>query len=212
MKAQDYATLALAKLYYVDSYIKISPGIASQFFGVTGMLDALEANISNTTLVQLTADLPQTTVGALCRTVLLSAKTTGFTCEPGTTEGDLNAAGAAVLVAQGIFIQSLVNAFFAKALVRTFPFINMTEHQFKFANKTLTYLPIVVEEGLARISVNQTCETHNPQIHRLITFADNTTTYKRVAGFINVGGIGPYECDCPNLPNLFVDDAYGVIS
>ena len=212
MKQSDFATAALAKAYFLDSYVTISAGMSSQFFGVTGMLDALESNIANTTMVQLAPTLPQTSVGALCRTVLTSARTTGFACDPTTEDGQLNRAGAAILVVQGIFTQPLVDAFFAKGFVRTFPFINTTDHSLELAKGTVNRVSITVEQGYARITTNAACELHNPQITQLITFADGSTKYKRVSSFVGVESARDYIVQCPTLPNLFVDNTYGVIS
>lgn len=98
----EFDTLELAQDYSITTYKPISAGVSSQFFGIMGMLDALEANVNNTELVTLSSGMPETTIGSLCRTVLNSANTTGFASDPTKEDGLLNRAGAQILAAKHI--------------------------------------------------------------------------------------------------------------
>ena len=207
MKLSDFTTLTDAKAYFEDSYITISAAMSTQFFGVTGMLDALESNTTNPTLVQLDINLPQTSVGALCRTVLASAKTTGFSCDPLTEGGLLNRAGAAVLVAQGVFLQNLVDAFFDKGFIRSYPFINATKHDFQAAKGTITRVTKQAVKGWLKITTTVDCEKHKPQI-----YVNIQGVIRRVAGFDPVELAGDYLTQVPSgYSDYFVDNAYGVV-
>lgn len=129
----EFETLELAQAHIETSYKPISAGVSSQFFGIMGMLDELEANVTNTELVQLLEGMPQTTIGSLCRTVLNSASTTGFASDPTKEDGILNRAGAQILVDKGIFQQPLVDLFWSKSLVTIKPHENATLSQFNSA-------------------------------------------------------------------------------
>lgn len=134
MKLSDFATLALAKVYEDIKYSKITIGQASQYFGLSGMLDVLEANSANTTELVLSATMT-TTVGALCRTVLTSAKTTGFVCDPATEDGLNNRGAAQLLLGAGVFPnQGVIDGFWAKGTTITKPHINATQEDFDEAN------------------------------------------------------------------------------
>lgn len=126
MKLSHFNTLAEAQAYELTKYRKITVGQAGQYFGLTGMLDALEANSLSATLIDL--GTMQTTVGALCRTILNSAKISGFACDPATEDGANNRGAAQLLLAAGVFpSQSIVDGFWSKGEVVTKPFESATQ-------------------------------------------------------------------------------------
>ncbi|MGJ8680524.1 hypothetical protein [Paraglaciecola sp.] len=134
MKLSDFSTLAEAQAYELTTYQDISVGKASQYFGLSGMLDLLETNSSSTT--KLTIGEMNTTVGALCRTILNSAKTTGFAADPNEEDGIANRGAAQILVAASVFTQPLVDAFWANSEVKTKPYENATQAEFDEAKDT----------------------------------------------------------------------------
>lgn len=133
---EDFDTLAEAQAYEVTTYSKITPGQASQYFGLTGMLDALEENADSKTPLELEPDI-FTTIGALCRTVLASANGTGFACDPTTYDGVVNRGAAQLLLDAGVFTsQTVVDKFWEKGATITNPFENATAADFDEAKDT----------------------------------------------------------------------------
>lgn len=143
----EFDTLELAQAYIETTYKPISAGVSSQFFGIMGMLDALEDNVNNTELVTLSAGMPKTTIGSLCRTVLNSANTTGFASDPTKEDGLLNRAGAQILADKAIFTQPLVDLFWSKSIVQTKPHKNATLSQFNNAKGLYKPLAINYQSG-----------------------------------------------------------------
>lgn len=143
----EFETLELAMAHSETAYKPISAGQASQFFGVTGMLDSLDANVNNANEVQITPEMPLTTIGSLCRTILNSANTTGFATDPTKEDGILNRAGAQILVTAGIFSEPLVELFWSKSIVETSPYKNATLSQFNAAKGLYKYINISYQAG-----------------------------------------------------------------
>lgn len=143
----EFDTLELAQDYSITTYKPISAGVSSQFFGIMGMLDALEANVNNTELVTLSAGMPETTIGSLCRTVLNSANTTGFASDPTKEDGLLNRAGAQILVDKAIFTQPLVDLFWSKSSVISKAHENATQAQFNSAKGLYKTIAISYQAG-----------------------------------------------------------------
>tara|TARA_R110001606_G_scaffold385158_1_gene548505 strand:+ start:5299 stop:5958 length:660 start_codon:yes stop_codon:yes gene_type:complete len=143
----EFDALELAQDYSITTYKPISAGVSSQFFGIMGMLDALEANIANATPVKLTPQMPYTTIGSLCRTVLNSANTTGFASDPTKEDGLLNRAGAQKLVDNSIFNQALVDLFWSKSTVISNPHENATQAQFNSTKDLYKSIAISYQPG-----------------------------------------------------------------
>ena len=189
MKLSDFATLANAQAHPVTSYKKISVGEASQYFGLSGMLDNLEAESASMTVIDLGA--MSTTVGALCRTILNSAKTSGFASDPTTDDGANNRGAAQLLLGAGVFTnQSIVDGFWAKGTVVTKPYEFSTQSDFdeaKDAGETIT-LPSVM--GQHSIKVNTTIQPRKPTTliieHRFGTDAGNLTGWHKLGSVINI--------------------------
>ena len=209
MSLGSFETLEAAKLYAVTSYEDISRGMASQFFGVTGMLDVLEANTSNATPVQLTPEMPPTSLGALCRTVLSSAKTTGFPSDPLQEDGALNRAGAQALVAAKLFTQPLVDAFWLKGERVMYPHASATNADFARDKGLMTYTADIQQgSGFIKLTVSENCEAHRPKIFATV---QGIKTQVGTAPEINLAG--DYLARVPtNHTAYIVENFYGVIS
>ena len=91
------------------------------------------------------------------------------------------------------------------------PFLHKTELDFKIAKGTITRKPITTEHNTCTIVTNADCESHTPQIYQKLTYIDGSIEFDRVAGFGPVSTASRYRTHCRSLPNLYVDDAYGVI-
>jgi hypothetical protein len=211
MRLQDFETLALAKAHEVVTYRKISGNQASQFFGIYGVLDALESNVNNATLTNVLPNTP-TSVGALCRTVLRTIDNDGFASDPLTVDGAVNRIASARLVDAGIYSEEVAGLFWAMGKDVSKPFINSTKNDFDLAKGTIARKSVTVEKGFCTIVTTADCEKHSPQVYRKVTFADGTFEYVRVAGFRDVELAGTYRIQCPTFPDMYVDDAYGVVS
>jgi len=92
------------------------------------------------------------------------------------------------------------------------PFINATKHDFELAKGIITKTPVTVEKGYCTITTTADVESHNPQIYKKITFENGDFEYFRVAGFAGVSLAKLYRVQCPSFPDMYVDDAYGVVS
>lgn len=209
MQLSDFNTLAEAKAYEEVKYSLITSGYATQFFGLTGMRAVLESNKENTTSIQIVPDLPNTTVGELCKTILDSTNGIGFATNPNTRDGALNRAAAAALVAQGLFAQSLIDGFFALGESKYNPFANETEYTFKEAKGTLAQkqLSLSAKGDYAYFTLNSSTEAHAPRVL--------TSSNKVLGRFYNVSSAGLYVFPLPSEyignASLYVDDAYGAI-
>lgn len=220
---KDFDTLALAQAHPITTYNKITAGQAMQYFGLTGVLDLLEANIANTTVITISPAVDATesdpaiaavttSVGALCRTILSSAAGTGFACDPNAEDGYTNRGAAQLLLAEGVFpSQAIVDGFWAKGTSIIYPHINATEHEFQLAKNTVTLKSVTHTNGYAVINILSDCELHNP---RLIATNPRTNRLQRISSFYGVSATGKYECLVPQQwrnADLFVDDVYSVI-
>lgn len=208
MKLSDFNTLADAKNYFEVQYSLITSGLASQYFGLTGMRQTIEDNFDNITEVTVHPSFPATTIGQLCKTIMNSLNGTGFATNPDKQDGVLNRACGNILVAQNIFSQELIDGFFALGESKTFPFANETEHTFMVANGTIPVVPATLSamDDYIVIDVITGCEKHNPRV--------TTSDGKRVTSFYNVELPGYYIAKVPNEylgQNLFVDNAYDVL-
>lgn len=208
MQLSDFNTLADAKAYFEVNYSLITSGLASQYFGLTGMRQTIEDNYTNTTSITVDPGFPPTTVGQLCKTIMNSLNGIGFATNPNKQDGALNRACGDILVAQNLFSQELIDGFFALGESKTFPFANETEHTFMVANGTIPVVPATLSVLGDNVIINTTasCEKHNPRV--------TTSDGKRITSFYNVALPGYYVTKVPNEyfgQALFVDDAYGVM-
>ena len=92
------------------------------------------------------------------------------------------------------------------------PFVNLTKHDFDKAKGNINKTLVTVENGYCTITTTADTESHNPQIYREVTFSNGDVEYIRVAGFSAVSTAKLYRVQCPSFPNMYVDDAYSVIT
>lgn len=208
MQLSDFNTLVDAKAHFEVNYSLITSGLASQYFGLTGMRQTIEDNYTNTTTVTVDPSFPPTTVGQLCKTIMNSLNGIGFATNPDKQDGALNRVCGDILVSQGLFPQQLIDGFFALGETKNFPFANETEHTFKIANGSCPTIPATLSamDDYIVIDVITGCEKHNPRV--------TTSDGKRVTSFYNVELPGYYIAKVPNEylgQNLFVDNAYDVL-
>jgi hypothetical protein len=205
MKLSDFATLALAQAETVTQPKMIHRDTMNSLLADAGIYVALKQ-------MALDNNNPfQNNIAAF-----LDSTDYNFMIGDGTTTGDRQLSELDIMIASGGAMGAAIAAIrpiiLRKANPLTFPFKNATEHTFKLAKGTIERLPIFLEKGFARITTTRDCVLHNPQITHMTTFDDGLIRYDRVAGFIGVSAAGPYVVKCPNLPDLFIDDPYGVIS
>jgi hypothetical protein len=190
MSLSNFTTLELAKLHPDYSYIQISPGISSQYFGLSGMLDVLEANTANSSTIVIN-DLMTPTVGSLCRTILNSARTTGFASDPTTPDGAGNRAASQLLVNAGIGItQPHLDAFWELALVKNYPYANATQADFDEANDAGEVIALIGHIGQHNVKVYTALEPRKATTlsieQRFGTDAANLTDWHKVGSVLNV--------------------------
>ena len=149
MQLKDFDTLVLAKAYSYIQYSIISSSKGAQYFSLMGVLDDIESNQTNTTVVQVFPTLPQTTVGMLCKAIIktIDKSNDGFVVAPALLAGQLNRAAAQLLVDNSIFSQAVYDGFFAQAETVITPFENSTKHDFELAKSTIERKSVTVEQG-----------------------------------------------------------------
>jgi len=116
------------------------------------------------------------------------------------------------LVAIGALTSDCRDACVGYANTTRKPYKSITKNDFDLAKGTINRKSVTVEQGFCTITTTADCEKHNPQIYRKITFADSAFEYVRVAGFRDVELAGTYRVQCPNFPDMYVDDAYNLVS
>jgi hypothetical protein len=206
MNLQDFATLALAQTHEQTTYRKIGANEARQFFSIMGARDNIESNLNNTAVVQVVPDV-NTTVGALCRSVLDTLSGGNFATDPSIQDGQLNRVASAILVTAGALTQAQVDGFFALGETITTPFAGATEHDFQIAKDTIASKETSrsVARDFAFITTTGSCVKHSPRL---------------VANGVIVGyfkGVEAQGTYCAEIPQqhrtspVFVDDVYGVM-
>jgi hypothetical protein len=94
-----------------------------------------------------------------------------------------------------------------------FPNEKATKQDFEIGHGTINRKSVTVEKGFCTIVlIADAEEKHNPQVYRKVTFVDESIEYIRVAGFRDVQLAKTYRIQCPSFPDLYVDNAYGVVS
>lgn len=209
MKLADFDSLAEARAHEEKSYTLIERGIATQFLGLNGIMAKIRAKVGDTTAVQVIPGV-DTTLGEVCEIVIGATQTTGFACDPNETDGQLNRAAAAVLVANGVLTTEQSDAFFALGTSIRKPFESTTQHEFMVAKNSITKVPATLTVSGDAIVVevlSDAPEKHNPRI--------TTSAGKRITSVYGVQAAGLYTAKIPNEyfgQALWVDDAYGVIA
>ena len=99
-------------------------------------------------------------------------------------------------------------------LSRIYPYASKTELDFQLAKGTITRVKVTqpFERGECVIITTADCEPHTPQIYERVTYSNGNIKDIRIAGFRTVEKAGTYRTHCKNINNLWIDNAYGVIT
>ena len=99
-------------------------------------------------------------------------------------------------------------------LSRIYPHARKTLLDFKIAKGTIERVKVTqpFERGKCVIITTADCEPHTPQIYERVTYANGDIEDVRIAGFRTVEKADRYDAHCNNVNNLWIDNAYGVIT
>jgi hypothetical protein len=207
MPAFEYETLTdyRAAIFTVDKK-QIGSGQARGFFVNKGIW---------TTLRQIQSDISNP-LFALADAVIVTASDASsyFGLDPTTAEGQGNLEAAGVMVAATIMTEAQKIELLGLAIKTTYPNANATEQDFQIAKGTITrkLVSLPFEHGKCIVKTNSDCEAHTPQIYKKLTYNDSSEEFVRIAGFRTVQKSGTYRAACPYFSELYVDNAYNVIS
>jgi hypothetical protein len=207
MPAFEYETLTdyRAATFTVDKK-QIGSGQARGFFVNKGIW---------TTLRQIQSDISNP-LFALADAVIVTASDASsyFGLDQTTAEGRGNLTAAETMVDTGLITESQKSELLGLAIKTTHPNANATEQDFQIAKGTITrkLVSLPFEHGKCIIKTNSDCEAHTPQIYKKLNYSDGTEEFVRIAGFRTVQKAGTYRIACPYFSELYVDDAYGVLS
>ena len=203
MNLQDFATLALARAHPVIIGELINRDSLNGWLGGAGIYKRMKT---------IAADPAHPD----CDVMEAFLDSVDYNFIAGTTTGDAHIALLDSLIANestiGPQLAALRPLVMSRANVVTYPLANTTKQDFDRAHGLFVYAPVIVDQGFCKITTNADCEAHRPQIYRKVTFANGDIDYVRVAGFGTVELEGTYRVQCPSFPELFVDNAYGVVS
>tara|TARA_R110000772_G_scaffold143936_2_gene253496 strand:- start:151 stop:756 length:606 start_codon:yes stop_codon:yes gene_type:complete len=199
MQLQDFNTLALAKLYIKDERRMTSPDMLISFLTLYDCVTSLQTS---------------TDEKAKGFNLALLAGVKEFNLMSDHPVGQAQIQLLSWLVSVGAVNQSFYDACYNYANYQRQPFLLKTEHEFQLAKGTIPRVRVTLEQGYCRISVSNTSdiESHRPQVSRRTVFANGDKKFDRVATFETVSIAKIYEVACPNFGDLWVDDAYNVIS
>jgi hypothetical protein len=202
---KDFATLKKAREYEVPFERMMSPDMVINFLTVYNSLDMLLNSTDE------------------------KARGLVFALQAGVTEFNLmNSPPKGIGRVQQQLIQYLasikaltpecVAACIAYANTTRRPWKDSTKNDFEADKGIINRKPVTVEQGYCKLVLTADAEeVHNPQIYKRITFSDGNFEDVRVAGFRNVHKVKtelekPYRVECRAYANMYVDDAYGVVS
>ena len=198
MLLKDFATLADARNHTEPHERMLSPDMVINFLTVYNSLDILLASTDE------------------------KAKGLVFALQSGVTEFNLMSSHPVGQIQQqliGYLVQinaitvECFNACVGYANTTQKPYKSITKQDFEIAHGTINRKSVTVEKGFCTIVLGADAEEkHNPQVYRKVTFNDGSFEYVRVAGFRDVELAKTYRIQCPNFPDLYVDNAYGVVS
>ena len=197
MLLKDFATLADARNHTEPHERMLSPDMVINFLTVYNSLDILLASTDE------------------------KAKGLVFALQAGVTEFNLMSSHPVGQIQQqliGYLVQinaitiECFNACVGYANTTRKPYDNETKQNFDIAKGAIERSPVTVEQGFCTITTTADCEKHNPQVYRKVTFNDGSFEYVRVAGFRDVELAKTYRIQCPSFTDLYVDNAYGVVS
>jgi hypothetical protein len=205
MNLSDFDTLALAQSHEVTvDKKKVGSGQARGFLVTSGIWKVLR------TIQEDKAN----DLYALADAIIITASDAEsfFGLDPDTPEGVANLAGIDILVSAGIMTSDQKDYFLSIPLSIQNPFASETEQSFQIAKGTIQRVPVTVEQGFCTITTSADTPTHKPQIYRRVTFSNGDYEDIRVAGFRDVEKASKYRVQCPSEPDMYVDNAYNVIS
>jgi CheY-like chemotaxis protein len=195
MLLEDYETLAKAKLHSVIIGKLVSPDVMLSY------IDGYE-------LTEQLLENPTTSQGKIVKASFQFGSEFNFIL------GHPLSVGVALdkLVSDEVVPQEFADALISYANPITYPFVNKTEQDFQIAKGTIQRKPVTVSQGFCTITTSENCEKHNPQVYRRVTFSEGDYEYVRVAGFTGVSSSKKYRIQCPSFPDMWIDNAYDVIS
>ena len=198
MLLKEFATLADARNHTEPFERMLSPDMVINFLTVHDSLDILLASTDE------------------------KAKGLVFALQSGVTEfnlmnshpvGQLQQQLIGYLVQINAITVDCFNACVGYSNTTRKPYKSITKQDFNNAKGIIILKPVTVEKGFCTIVLSADAEEkHNPQVYRKVTFSDGSFEYVRVAGFRDVELAKTYRIQCPNFPDLYVDNAYGVVS
>jgi hypothetical protein len=198
MKLQDFATLEAARDYDAEVERMLSPDMVVNFLTVHKSLNLL---------------LASTDEKAIGLVFALQSGVTEFNLMNSHPVGIGQQQLIQYLASIGVLTIECVAACIAYANTTIRPWKDLTKQDFNTAKGIISLKPVTVEQGFCTIVLNADAEEkHNPQVYRKVTFNDASFEYVRVAGFRDVELVDTYRIQCPSFPDMYVDDAYGVVS
>jgi len=205
MDISDFETLALAQVHpkYTDKK-KVGSGQARGYFVSSGIWVRLRAIQSDTSHL----------LYALADAIIITASDAEsyFGIDPLLADGVANLIGLNTLYSAGEVTEAQRDYFLSMSVTITCPFANKTEQDFQIAKGTIQRMSVTVEKGFCTITTLEDTPAHEPQIYRRVTFSNGDHLDVRVAGFTTVQKAGVYRVQCPSDPDMYVDDAYRVLS
>lgn len=205
MQLSEFATLAEAQAYTaVNDKKQVGSGQARGYLvgiNVWTALRVLQADLTNP-------------LSALADAVIVTASDASsfFGLDADTAEGQGNIASIGIFVTAGVLTQAQAGGFLALAVSTTTPYANATLHDLELTKKTINRTAVIVVNGFCTITTNADTPKHSPQVYRRVEVTTGDYEFIRVAGFNGVEVAGQYRIQCPSFPDLFIDDAYNVVS
>ena len=207
LKLEDFETLAIAQAYpFSNDKKRIGSGQARGYLirnGLWSILRAMQADLNNSL-----SSLADGTI------ITASDANSHFGLDPSKADGVGNLQSVGVFVSEGVFTQEQANGFLSLAISIENIYANKTELDFQIAKGTIARVKVTqpFERGECVIITTADCEAHTPQIYERVTYANGKTEDIRIAGFRTVEKAGTYRTNCKNINNLWIDNAYGVIT
>jgi hypothetical protein len=144
----------------------------------------------------------------------LNGAVTAYNVITGHPIGDKQQLLLAWLVNIEAVTQNFMTGLISYANPTVYPHTNKTELDFQLAKGTIERVKVTkdFERGECVIITTADCEPHTPQIYERVTYANGEVKDVRIAGFRTVEKEGTYRAHCNNVNNLWIDNAYGVIT
>jgi hypothetical protein len=207
LKLEDFETLALAQAYeFTNDKKRIGSGQARGYLirkGLWSILRAMQADLNN--------PLSSLADGTI---ITASDANSHFGLDPSKADGIGNLQSVGVFVSEGVFTQEQADKFLNLAISIENVYANKTLLDFKIAKGTIERVKVtqLFERGECVIITTADCEAHTPQIYERVRRANGKIEDIRIAGFRTVEKEGTYRTHCRDVNNLWIDNAYGVIT